>query len=133
MDRLPSRTTIEFEQTFKVAKSFRGVQIYFGTQYLIGVGMALLAGLAQTSLSADVAALLGFIVLGGLLGAVFSLLMLLSSVYKCSSALGSMGLLWVLAMFLPCLNLLTLLVINVQAGPAATTTNFFTLASYAQC
>ena len=115
MDRLPSPTAIKLEQTLKVAKSLRQSLTSFGIIHLIGFGMALLTSLAQTSLSPDIASLLGFVVLGGLLGAIFCLVRLLGSVYRCCSAMDSMGLLWVLAMLLPCLNLMSLLAINIQA------------------
>ena len=114
MDRIPSEpTSIELEQTLKVAKSFRGVLVYFGMQYLIAFGMNAAGVMAQTS--PDAAPLLGLVVLGGFVGAIFCLVMLLVSIYKCSSAMGSVGLLWVIAMFLPCLNLITLLAINSKA------------------
>ena len=63
----------------------------------------------------EAAPLVGLVVLGGAVGAIFCLIMLLVSIYRCSSAMGSIGLLWVIAMFLPCLNLITLLAINSQA------------------
>ena len=104
---------MELEQTLKVAKSFRGVLVYFGMQYLIGFGVNAMAIAAQGA--PEAAPLVGLVVLGGAVGAIFCLIMLLVSIYRCSSAMGSIGLLWVIAMFLPCLNLITLLAINSQA------------------
>ena len=104
---------MELEQTLKVAKSFRGVLVYFGMQYLIGFAMNALGVVAQAS--PDAAPLIGLAILGGFVGAIFCLVMLLVSIYKCSTAMGSVGILWVIAMFLPCLNLITLLAINSKA------------------
>ena len=114
MDRLPSEpTSIELEQTLKVAESFRGVLVFFGMQYLISFGINAVGVVAQAA--PDAAPLVGFAVLGGVVGAIYCLVMLLVSIYRCSTAMGSVGILWVIAMFLPCLNLITLLAINSKA------------------
>jgi len=114
MDKFSSeQSSSEIQQTLKVAKSFRGVLTYFGLQYLIGFGMQMAGGVAQAS--PDAAPLVGLVFIGGVIAAVVCLVMLLVSVYKCSSAMGAVGVLWVIAMFFPCLNLITLLAINSKA------------------
>ena len=62
---------MELEQTLKVAKSFRGVLVYFGMQYLIGFAMNALGVVAQAS--PDAAPLIGLAILGGFVGAIFCL------------------------------------------------------------
>lgn len=114
MDRLPSEPTpADVEQTLKVAKAFRGVLVYFGSQYLIGFVMNVVGGVAEAS--PDAAPVVGLVAIALLVAAVACLVMLLVQVYKCSSAMGSVGLLWVIGMFFPCINLLTLLAINSKA------------------
>ena len=114
MDRLPSEPTpADLEQTLKVAKGFRGVLVYFGSQYLIGFLLNVAQGIAEAS--PDGALVFGLAALALLAAAIACLVMLLVQVYKCSSAMGSIGLLWVIAMFFPCVNLLTLLAINSKA------------------
>ena len=87
--------------------------VYFGSQYLIGFLLNVAQGIAEAS--PDGALVFGLAALALLAAAIACLVMLLVQVYKCSSAMGSIGLLWVIAMFFPCVNLLTLLAINSKA------------------
>lgn len=111
MDRLPSPALFALGLTTKVAESFRRVLLYTALLYSLAFGLLMLAILSQVSnsLSSDAESFLGLMVLGGVVGAI--LFQALSSVYvyKCTSAMGSVGLLWVAVMFLPCLNLIGLL------------------------
>jgi hypothetical protein len=111
MDRLPSEpSSQEIQETLKVAKAFRGVLVYFGLQYLLGFCMNVFGGMAQAS--PDTAALFGIIVLCFVAGVFYAFVMLMVNVYRFGNGVGGAGVLWVIAMFLPCLNLITLLVIN---------------------
>jgi hypothetical protein len=114
MDRIPTPpSTAELEQTVKVAKGFRGLLVYLGFFYLGYFVMMFLNDAAKGN--ADSAPLFALASLGVLGVAFVCYVIMLIQVYRCCSAMGSVGFLWVIAMFLPYLNLLTLLALNSRA------------------
>lgn len=111
MDRLPAEPSAhEIQETLKVAKAFRGVLVFFGLQYLLGFAMNVVGAMAQAG--GDSQAIFGIVTLCFVAGVLYAFVMLLVNVYRFGSAVGSSGILWVIGMFIPCINLITLLAIN---------------------
>ena len=102
-------------RTVEVATAFRGVLVWFGTAWITNIGFQMLAGAVAGPRGSEnpLAAMLG---IGGLGAYVVCAILMLVQVYRLTQAMGSsVAILWVLAMFVPCLNLIFLLVLNSQA------------------
>jgi hypothetical protein len=92
-----------------IAKLYRRLVLLVGLQLLLGVFAQTLPAMG----SSMVAGLLSIVVLVGLL---CILAMLAVTAYKLTEHLGTgLPILWAIAMFLPCINIITLLVLSSKA------------------
>lgn len=103
---------------YQVASSFRALLIWYGCNLLAVLASRALGGFTERSLQLDKLLVLWLLLMQLGLVAValaFTVLMLIQ-VYRLTRAMGSkVPVLWLLAMLVPCLNLITLLALNSKA------------------
>lgn len=99
-----------------IAKLYRRLVLLVGGQILMSVVAQFLGALASTGAPEGVSAIVAILTMLILLAALTVVVFLVGTAYKLARRLGSgTPVLWAVAMFFPCVNIITLLVLSSKA------------------